>query len=151
MKKCRGEDLRQQGKKSLASAALRIDQWATTASRSSRSATNPAGAKERKSRTRSTTRPANLCAGQEQPDLEVFRKKGIEVLAADDLIDELVDGATELIDGKTFVDVAMRVISIWNLDSERRARRRQKKSPVEEGRRAPETARRSSPRSALIV
>ncbi len=47
----------------------------------------------------------NHNAAKSSPHLEVFRKKGIEVLLLSDAIDEWVAGYLQEFDGKTFVDV----------------------------------------------
>ncbi|WP_426205037.1 molecular chaperone HtpG [Pseudomonas sp. TWP3-1] len=52
------------------------------------------------------------------PHLEVFRKKGIEVLLLTDRIDEWLMSYLSDFDGKTFVDVARGDLDLGNLDSE---------------------------------
>ncbi|SDU86952.1 molecular chaperone HtpG [Pseudomonas mucidolens] len=52
------------------------------------------------------------------PHLEVFRKKGIEVLLLTDRIDEWLMSYLNEFDGKTFVDVARGDLDLGNLDSE---------------------------------
>ncbi|WP_443700291.1 molecular chaperone HtpG [Pseudomonas sp.] len=52
------------------------------------------------------------------PHLEVFRKKGIEVLLLTDRIDEWLMSYLSEFDGKTFVDVARGDLDLGNLDSE---------------------------------
>ncbi|WP_339480633.1 MULTISPECIES: molecular chaperone HtpG [unclassified Pseudomonas] len=52
------------------------------------------------------------------PHLEVFRKKGIEVLLLTDRIDEWLMSYLSEFDGKNFVDVARGDLDLGNLDSE---------------------------------
>ncbi|NWB92118.1 molecular chaperone HtpG [Pseudomonas agarici] len=52
------------------------------------------------------------------PHLEVFRKKGIEVLLLTDRIDEWLMSYLNEFDGKSFVDVARGDLDLGNLDSE---------------------------------
>ncbi|PWK40737.1 molecular chaperone HtpG [Pseudomonas sp. OV226] len=52
------------------------------------------------------------------PHLEVFRKKGIEVLLLTDRIDEWLMSYINDFDGKSFVDVARGDLDLGNLDSE---------------------------------
>jgi len=52
------------------------------------------------------------------PHLEVFRKKGIEVLMLTDRIDEWLMSYLSDFDGKSFVDVARGDLDLGNLDSE---------------------------------
>lgn len=52
------------------------------------------------------------------PHLEVFRKKGIEVLLLSDRIDEWMMGHLTEFDGKQFVDVARGDLDLGELDSE---------------------------------
>ncbi|HEF4762372.1 TPA: molecular chaperone HtpG [Pseudomonas putida] len=52
------------------------------------------------------------------PHLEVFRKKGIEVLLLTDRIDEWLMSYLSDFDGKNFVDVARGDLDLGNLDSE---------------------------------
>lgn len=52
------------------------------------------------------------------PHLEVFRKKGIEVLLLTDRIDEWLMSYLTDFDGKSFVDVARGDLDLGNLDSE---------------------------------
>ncbi len=52
------------------------------------------------------------------PHLEVFRKKGIEVLLLTDRIDEWLISYLNDFDGKSFVDVARGDLDLGNLDSE---------------------------------
>ncbi|QXH93451.1 molecular chaperone HtpG [Pseudomonas ogarae] len=52
------------------------------------------------------------------PHLEVFRKKGIEVLLLTDRIDEWLMSYLSEFDGKSFVDVARGDLDLGNLDSE---------------------------------
>lgn len=51
------------------------------------------------------------------PHLEVFRKKGIEVLLLTDRIDEWLMSYLSDFDGKSFVDVARGDLDLGNLDS----------------------------------
>ena len=52
------------------------------------------------------------------PHLEVFRKKGIEVLLLTDRIDEWLMSYLPEFDGKQFVDVARGDLDLGSLDSE---------------------------------
>ncbi|WP_445576920.1 Chaperone protein HtpG [Pseudomonas sp. E141] len=52
------------------------------------------------------------------PHLEVFRKKGIEVLLLTDRIDEWLMSYLSEFDGKSFIDVARGDLDLGNLDSE---------------------------------
>ncbi|WP_219405992.1 molecular chaperone HtpG [Pseudomonas sp. Colony2] len=52
------------------------------------------------------------------PHLEVFRKKGIEVLLLTDRIDEWLMSYLSDFDGKSFIDVARGDLDLGNLDSE---------------------------------
>ncbi|MFT4248502.1 MAG: molecular chaperone HtpG [Pseudomonas sp.] len=55
---------------------------------------------------------------KDSPHLEVFRKKGIEVLLLTDRIDEWLMGYLTEFDGKSFVDVARGDLDLGTLDSE---------------------------------
>ncbi|MCD7097145.1 molecular chaperone HtpG [Stenotrophomonas sp. MMGLT7] len=55
---------------------------------------------------------------KDSPHLEVFRKKGIEVLLLTDRIDEWLMGYLTEFDGKGFVDVARGDLDLGKLDSE---------------------------------
>ncbi|MGZ9739987.1 molecular chaperone HtpG [Pseudomonas sp. GNP012] len=55
---------------------------------------------------------------KDSPHLEVFRKKGIEVLLLTDRIDEWLMSYLSDFDGKSFVDVARGDLDLGNLDSE---------------------------------
>ncbi len=55
---------------------------------------------------------------KDSPHLEVFRKKGIEVLLLTDRIDEWLMGYLTEFDGKSFVDVARGDLDLGKLDSE---------------------------------
>ncbi|KQV13168.1 MULTISPECIES: molecular chaperone HtpG [unclassified Pseudomonas] len=57
-------------------------------------------------------------AVKDSPHLEVFRKKGIEVLLLTDRIDEWLMSYLSDFDGKSFVDVARGDLDLGNLDSE---------------------------------
>ncbi|MEZ1315667.1 molecular chaperone HtpG [Pseudomonas fluorescens] len=57
-------------------------------------------------------------AVKDSPHLEVFRKKGIEVLLLTDRIDEWLMSYLSEFDGKSFVDVARGDLDLGNLDSE---------------------------------
>jgi molecular chaperone HtpG len=71
------------------------------------------------------------------PHLEVFRKKGIEVLLLTDRIDEWLMGYLTEFDGKAFVDVARGDLDLGTLDSEEDKRRKKPPRPRRAGR-APE-------------
>lgn len=55
---------------------------------------------------------------KDSPHLEVFRKKGIEVLLLTDRIDEWLMGYLTEFDGKSFVDIARGDLDLGALDSE---------------------------------
>lgn len=55
---------------------------------------------------------------KDSPYLEVFRKKGIEVLLLVDRIDEWLMNYLHEFDGKSFVDIARGDLDLGNLDSE---------------------------------
>ncbi len=55
---------------------------------------------------------------KDSPHLEIFRKKGIEVLLLTDRIDEWMMGYLTEFDGKSFVDVARGDLDLGALDSE---------------------------------
>ncbi len=55
---------------------------------------------------------------KDSPHLEIFRKKGIEVLLLTDRIDEWLMGYLTEFDGKSFVDVARGDLDLGALDSE---------------------------------
>lgn len=59
---------------------------------------------------------------KDSPHLEVFRKKGIEVLLLTDRIDEWLMGYLTEFDGKPFVDVARGDLDLGALDSEEEKR-----------------------------
>jgi molecular chaperone HtpG len=64
-----------------------------------------------------------VCADNHQtaknsPHLEVFRKKGIEVLLLSDRIDEWLMGYLQEFDGKQFVDVARGGLDLGDIESE---------------------------------
>lgn len=60
----------------------------------------------------------SYAAVKNSPHLEVFRKKGIEVLLLTDRIDEWLMSYLSEFDGKSFVDVARGDLDLGNLDSE---------------------------------
>jgi hypothetical protein len=65
---------------------------------------------------------------KDSPHLEVFRKKGIEVLLLTDRIDEWLMGYLTEFDGKAFVDVARGDLDLGTLDP-KKTRKRRKKPP----------------------
>ncbi len=60
----------------------------------------------------------NHKTAKNSPHLEVFRKKGIEVLLLSDRIDEWLMGYLQEFDGKTFVDVARGGLDLGDIESE---------------------------------
>ncbi|KMT53211.1 molecular chaperone HtpG [Pseudomonas fildesensis] len=67
------------------------------------------------------------------PHLEVFRKKGIEVLLLTDRIDEWLMSYLSEFDGKTFVDVARGDLDLGNLDSEEEKKEAEEVAKAKEG------------------
>ncbi|MGV8890410.1 MAG: molecular chaperone HtpG [Pseudomonas sp.] len=67
------------------------------------------------------------------PHLEVFRKKGIEVLLLTDRIDEWLMSYLSDFDGKSFVDVARGDLDLGNLDSEEDKKAAQEFAKSKEG------------------
>ena len=60
----------------------------------------------------------NLLAAQASPHLEIFRKKGIEVLLLTDRVDEWMVGHLSEFKGKKLQDVARGSLDLGNIDSE---------------------------------
>ncbi|QDG59562.1 molecular chaperone HtpG [Pseudomonas sp. NIBRBAC000502773] len=67
------------------------------------------------------------------PHLEVFRKKGIEVLLLTDRIDEWLMSYLNEFDGKSFVDVARGDLDLGNLDSEEEKKQAEEVAKAKEG------------------
>ncbi|MHA4978860.1 molecular chaperone HtpG [Pseudomonas sp. DR208] len=67
------------------------------------------------------------------PHLEVFRKKGIEVLLLTDRIDEWLMSYLNEFDGKPFVDVARGDLDLGNLDSEEEKKEAEEVAKSNEG------------------
>src|SRR3989344_2669047 len=67
------------------------------------------------------------------PHLEVFRKKGIEVLLLTDRIDEWLMSYLTEFDGKQFVDVARGDLDLGNLDSEEEKKEAEEVAKSKEG------------------
>ena len=67
------------------------------------------------------------------PHLEVFRKKGIEVLLLTDRIDEWLMSYLSEFDGKSFVDVARGDLDLGNLDSEEEKKEAEEVAKAKEG------------------
>lgn len=67
------------------------------------------------------------------PHLEVFRKKGIEVLLLTDRIDEWLMSYLNEFDGKPFVDVARGDLDLGNLDSEEEKKEAEEVAKSKEG------------------
>ncbi|WP_338508622.1 molecular chaperone HtpG [Pseudomonas poae] len=67
------------------------------------------------------------------PHLEVFRKKGIEVLLLTDRIDEWLMSYLTEFDGKSFVDVARGDLDLGNLDSEEEKKEAEEVAKSKEG------------------
>ncbi len=72
-------------------------------------------------------------AVKDSPHLEVFRKKGIEVLLLTDRIDEWLMSYLSEFDGKTFVDVARGDLDLGNLDSEEEKKEAEEVAKAKEG------------------
>ncbi|HBK45889.1 MAG TPA: molecular chaperone HtpG [Xanthomonadaceae bacterium] len=70
---------------------------------------------------------------KDSPHLEVFRKKGIEVLLLTDRIDEWLMGYLTEFDGKSFVDVARGDLDLGQLDSEEDKKAQQEAAKTKEG------------------
>jgi molecular chaperone HtpG len=60
----------------------------------------------------------NFATASKSPHLEVFRKKGIEVLLLSDRVDEWLIGHLTEFDGKSFQDVARGALDLGKLDTE---------------------------------
>ena len=60
----------------------------------------------------------NFATAKNSPHLEVFRKKGIEVLLLSDRVDEWLMGHLNEFDGKSFQDVGKGALDLGDLDSE---------------------------------
>ncbi|QGT81456.1 molecular chaperone HtpG [Pseudomonas coronafaciens] len=67
------------------------------------------------------------------PHLEVFRKKGIEVLLLTERIDEWLMSYLNEFDGKSFVDVARGDLDLGNLDSEEDKKAQEESAKDKEG------------------
>ena len=67
------------------------------------------------------------------PHLEVFRKKGIEVLLLTDRIDEWLMGYLTEFDGKAFADVARGDLDLGTLDSEEDKKAQEETAKAKEG------------------
>ncbi|MEQ4574930.1 MAG: molecular chaperone HtpG, partial [Gammaproteobacteria bacterium] len=70
---------------------------------------------------------------KDSPHLEVFRKKGIEVLLLTDRIDEWLMGYLTEFDGKSFVDVARGDLDLGSLDSEEEKKAQEEVARTKEG------------------
>lgn len=70
---------------------------------------------------------------KDSPHLEVFRKKGIEVLLMTDRIDEWLMGYLTEFDGKNFVDVARGDLDLGKLDSEEEKKVQEETAKAKEG------------------
>ncbi|WAT30798.1 molecular chaperone HtpG [Pseudomonas sp. GXZC] len=70
---------------------------------------------------------------KDSPHLEVFRKKGIEVLLLTDRIDEWLMSYLNEFDGKSFVDVARGDLDLGNLDSEEEKKEAEEVAKSKEG------------------
>ncbi|WP_411832627.1 molecular chaperone HtpG [Pseudoxanthomonas mexicana] len=70
---------------------------------------------------------------KDSPHLEVFRKKGIEVLLLTDRIDEWLMGYLTEFDGKSFVDVARGDLDLGKLDSEEEKKAQEEAAKSKEG------------------
>ncbi len=70
---------------------------------------------------------------KDSPHLEVFRKKGIEVLLLTDRIDEWLMSYLTEFDGKSFVDVARGDLDLGSLDSEEDKKAQEEVAKTKEG------------------
>lgn len=70
---------------------------------------------------------------KDSPHLEVFRKKGIEVLLLTDRIDEWLMSYLTEFDGKSFVDVARGDLDLGGLDSEEDKKAQEEVAKTKEG------------------
>ncbi len=70
---------------------------------------------------------------KKSPHLEIFRKKGIEVLLLTDRIDEWLMGYLTDFDGKQFVDVARGDLDLGKLDSEEEKQAQDEVAKAKEG------------------
>ncbi len=70
---------------------------------------------------------------KDSPHLEVFRKKGIEVLLMTDRIDEWLMSYLHEFDGKSFVDVARGDLDLGTLDSEEEKKAQEETAKAKEG------------------
>jgi molecular chaperone HtpG len=70
---------------------------------------------------------------KDSPHLEVFRKKGIEVLLLTDRIDEWLMGYLTEFDGKSFVDVARGDLDLGSLDSDDEKKEQEEIAKTKEG------------------
>ncbi|XQA60347.1 molecular chaperone HtpG [Xanthomonas sacchari] len=70
---------------------------------------------------------------KDSPHLEVFRKKGIEVLLLTDRIDEWLMSYLTEFDGKSFVDVARGDLDLGKLDSEEERQAKEEAAKAKQG------------------
>jgi molecular chaperone HtpG len=70
---------------------------------------------------------------KDSPHLEVFRKKGIEVLLMTDRIDEWLMSYLHEFDGKSFVDVARGDLDLGTLDTEEEKKAQEETAKAKEG------------------
>ena len=70
---------------------------------------------------------------KDSPHLEVFRKKGIEVLLMTDRIDEWLMNYLHEFDGRSFVDVARGDLDLGTLDSEEEKKAQEETAKAKEG------------------
>ncbi len=70
---------------------------------------------------------------KDSPHLEVFRKKGIEVLLMTDRVDEWLMNYLHEFDGKSFVDVARGDLDLGTLDSEEEKKAQEETAKAKEG------------------
>ncbi len=68
----------------------------------------------------------NFTTARNSPHLEVFRKKGVEVLLLSDRVDEWMIGQLNEFDGKPFQDVARGALDLGDLDQEEDRQAREK-------------------------
>ncbi|MGQ9427056.1 molecular chaperone HtpG [Gilvimarinus sp. F26214L] len=75
----------------------------------------------------------NFATAKNSPHLEVFRKKGIEVLLMYDRVDEWLVNSLMEYDGKSFQDVAKGALDLGDLDSEEEKKKQEEVSKELEG------------------
>ncbi len=75
----------------------------------------------------------NFNTAKSSPHLEIFRKKGIEVLLLTDRVDEWLMGHLMEFDGKSFQDVGKGALDLGNLDSDEEKKAQEESAKALEG------------------